>query len=73
MICSTQKIHVAPGRHEFSGLNNIHLLPSLEGDTKICPTQKIHVARGRHEFSGWDKSSCLPTNWAINCLLYRKL
>ena len=30
-------------------------------------------ARGRHEFSGWDKSSCLPTNWAINCLLYRKL
>ena len=40
---------------------------------KVCPTQKIHVARGRHEFSGWDKSSCLPTNWAINCLLYRKL
>ena len=32
----------------------IHLLPSLEGDTKICPTQKIHVARG-HGFSGWDK------------------
>ena len=30
-------------------------------------------ARGRHEFSGWNKSSCLPTNWAINCLLYRKL
>ena len=30
-------------------------------------------ARGRHEFSGWDKSSCLPTNWAINFLLYRKL
>ena len=30
-------------------------------------------ARGRHEFSGWDKSSCLPTNWANNCLLYRKL
>ena len=29
------------------GVNNIHLLPSLEGDTKICPTQKIHVARGR--------------------------
>ena len=31
------------------------------------------VALGWHEFSGWDKSSCLPTNWAINCLLYRKL
>ena len=30
-------------------------------------------ARGRHEFSGLNKSSCLPTNWAINCLLYRKL
>ena len=30
-------------------------------------------ARGRHEFSGWDKSSCLPTNWAIIFLLYRKL
>ena len=30
-------------------------------------------ARGWHEFSGWDKSSCLSTNWAINCLLYRKL
>ena len=29
-------------------------------------------ARGRHEFSGCDKSSCLPTNWAINCLLYRE-
>ena len=58
-------------------VNIIHLLPSLEGDTKICPTQKIHVAegeaRGRYEFSGWDKSSCLQTNWAINCLLYRKL
>ena len=53
--------------------NFIHLLPNLEGDMKICPTQKIHVARGRHEFSGWDKSLCLPTNWAINCLLYRKL
>ena len=26
-------------------LDTIHLLPSLEGDTKICPTQKIHVAR----------------------------
>ena len=61
-------------RHiNFMRYNNIHLLPSLEGDTKICPTLKIHVARGRHEFSGWDKSSCLPTNWAINCLLYRKL
>ena len=23
-------------------------------------------ARVWHEFSGWDKSSCLPTNWAIN-------
>ena len=33
----------------------------------ICPTQKIHVIRGR------DKSSCLPTKWAINCLLYRNL
>ena len=53
--------------------NIIHLLPSLEGDMKICPTPKIHVARGIHDFSGWDKSSCLPTNWAINCLLYRKL
>ena len=30
-------------------------------------------ARGRHEFSGLNKSACLPTNWAINCLLYRKL
>ena len=30
-------------------------------------------ARGRHGFSGLNKSSCLPTNWAINCLLYRKL
>ena len=29
-------------------------------------------ARWRHEFSGWDKSSCLPPNWAINCLLYRR-
>ena len=51
--------------------NIIHLLPILEGDMKICPTQKIHVAM-RHEFSRFDKSSCLPTNWAINCLLYRK-
>ena len=40
---------------------------------KICSTQKIHVARGRHEFSEWNKSSCLPPNWAINCLLYQKL
>ena len=38
--------------------NNIHLLPS---------------SQGRHEFSGWNKSLCLPTNSAINCLLYRKL
>ena len=30
--------------------NNIHLLRSLEGDTKICPTQKIHAARGRRIF-----------------------
>ena len=30
-------------------------------------------ARGWHEFSGWDKSSCLPTNWAINLFLYQKL
>ena len=55
----------------------IHLLPSLEGDMKICPTQKIHVARGRSPretwIFGWDKSSCLLTNWATNCLLYRKL
>ena len=29
--------------------------------------------RGRHEFSGLNKSSCLPTNWAINCLLYRMM
>ena len=29
----------------FAENNNIHLLPSLEGDMKICPTQKIHVAR----------------------------
>ena len=32
---------------------NIHLLPSLEGDTKICPTQKIHVARGRSPRETW--------------------
>ena len=30
-------------------------------------------SRGRHEFSGLNKSSCLPTNWVINCLFYRKL
>ena len=30
-------------------------------------------ARGRHEFSGWEKTSCLPTNWAINYFLYWKL
>ena len=30
-------------------------------------------ARGRHEFSGLNKSSCLPTNLAINCLFYRKM
>ena len=30
--------------------NNIHLLPSLEGDTNSCPTQKIHVARERQIF-----------------------
>ena len=28
---------------------------------------------GRHEFSGLNKCSCLPTNWAINCLLYQKM
>ena len=61
----------------------ILLLPSLEGDMEICPPpppaspppKKNHVTRGRHEFSGrgGGKSSCLLTNWAINCLLYRKL
>ena len=30
-------------------------------------------ARRKHEFSGLNKSSCFLTNWAINCLLYRKL
>ena len=30
-------------------------------------------ARSWHEFSWLNKSSCLPTNWAINCLLNRKL
>ena len=45
----------------------IHLLPSLEGD------MNSGFAIGRHEFTGWDKSSCLPTNWTINCLLCRKL
>ena len=28
--------------------------------------------RDRHKFSGLNKSSCLPTNWAINYLLYWK-
>ena len=30
-------------------------------------------ARGRHGFSLLNKSSCLLTNWEINCLLHRKL
>ena len=30
-------------------------------------------ARGRHELSGLNKSSSLPTKWAINFLLHRKL
>ena len=53
----------------------IHLLPSLEGDMMICSTQKIHVAEGeaRHEFSGLNKCWSPSTNWAINCLSYRKL
>ena len=33
--------------------NLIHLLPSLEGDTKICPTLKIHVTRGRSPRETW--------------------
>ena len=61
-------------RHiNYMRYNTIHLLPSLEGDMKICSTQRIHVARGRHEFSWLNKSACLPINWAIKCLLYRKL
>ena len=65
------------GHHLGYSWDFIHLLPSLEGDMKICSAQKIHVARGRtrgrHEFSGLNKSSCLPTNWVSNFLLYRKL
>ena len=65
-------------RHiNYMRYNNKHVLLSLEGDLKICPTLKIHFARGPspigNEFSGWDKSLYLPTNWTVNCLLYRKL
>ena len=36
----------APECHSaFKKGDFIHLLPSLEGDTKICPTQKIHETR----------------------------
>ena len=48
--------------------NIIHLLSSLK-EGMICSIQKIYVARGRHELSGLNKSSCLPPNLAINCLL----
>ena len=66
------------GRHE--DLSPPRKFMSSEGEsprvTWIFWVGQIFVspfALGRHEFSGWDKSSCLPPNWAINCLLYRKL
>ena len=45
----------------------------LYGNMQIYSTKKIHVDRGRHESSVLNKSLCIPTNWSINCLLYRKL
>ena len=34
-------------------IDNIHLLPSLEGNMKICSTQKIHFARGQSLRETW--------------------
>ena len=41
---------------------------------RLCYWEILYIyAQGRHEFPGLNKSSCFPTNWTINCLLYRKL
>ena len=50
-------------------------LPPKEGDLTCMHYTFITQFGGRHEFSGLNKSSCLPTNCAINCLLhvYQKL
>ena len=45
------------------------LFAQFLGYMRICSIQKICFTWGRHDLSGLIKFSCLPRNWAINCLL----